>query len=132
VLDKNALKLAQKCAGANKAGHMGTLLGTDPDEAAVRNHFPAVPFRLQKGTPMASPPYNPSGVAISTTRQRHRAQWGLAARRPRASDTPAPRGSSTVPISNFKSQQRNPAAACAAQSLASPGSSRVPPEVRSK
>ena len=43
---------------------------------------------------------------------------GLAARRPRASATPAPRGSSTVPVATLVSQQRSPAAAHAAPGAA--------------
>ena len=57
---------------------------------------------------------------------------GLAARRPRASATPAPRGSSTVPFATLVSQQRCPASAFAAQSSSCPGSSRVPLGVQSK
>ncbi len=57
---------------------------------------------------------------------------GLAARRPWASATPAPRGSSTVPVATLFSQQRSPAAAHAAEGLASPGSSQVPLSAQSK
>jgi hypothetical protein len=51
---------------------------------------------------------------------------GLATRRPRASATPAPRGSSTASVVTLISQLRSPSAAHAAKGLATSGSSREP------
>jgi hypothetical protein len=97
---------------------------TGPDEAAAYPICSHDPFCLQRGHRWhhlpsireAPPSQLPGNDPV---------HMGLAARRLRASATPAPRGSSKVPVATLVSQQRSPAAAHAAEGLASPGSSRV-------
>ena len=96
---------------------------TDTDTSSLPSSFAAQTFPFaSKGDSdgaIASATRAPSPISVNGTEQ-----GGLAAHRLRASATPAPRGSSTVPIDTFKSQQRSQSAAPAAKGLAVPGSSR--------
>ena len=92
-------------------------VGAGPDEAAAHPPCSHDPVCLQRGLRWHHLPSTretpPSQLAGNGP-----VHMGLAARRPQASASPAPRGSSTVPVATLVSQQRSPAAAHAAPGAA--------------